>query len=356
MAASVVSKDAQYVLNLCTKYLARDNSDERSNFGQYQPGDPRGAIAEAWRFPVVDTYWDGVSADSSYPFDAVTFVFDGHRHPASSVSVVGSFTELFDPLPLAPVPFAGQPSGIWSVTVRVPKGQVHRYRFVVDGVDMLDPVNPQTMRLDNGVLWSRFFTSACAMSLVLSRRERDVLAALVRHIMPFRTAENSLFISQVYNQLDRAGRGAQFPLAYLLDEDVGAVNFIDKVLAREEMHHAVDYHICLPMVDRLMRDRLGGLDPLEGPVENWADLYDQLALGQVPGWDYGRYHDPAYFLTLLRRHAITGAFTHPRHAGNSGAAGWCYLQSRYVDSAGQTLFDWESAIEAPLGRNIDYRG
>jgi hypothetical protein len=58
----------------------------------------------------------------------------------------------------------------------------------------------------------------------------------------------------------------------------------------------------------------------------------------------------------LRRHAITGAFVHPRHGGNSGTAGWRYLESRYVDSGGQTLFDWAKAIEAPLGRNVDYRG
>lgn len=356
MPATVVDKDAQYVLNLCTKYLARDNTEERSNFGQYAAGDARGAIAEAWRFPIVDSYWDKKSADSSYPFDAVTFVYDGHRHPATSVAVVGSFTELFNPVPLAQVPFAGAPSGVWSVTVRVPKGQVHRYRFLVDGNDVVDPVNPQTTQMDNGQVWSRFFTSACAIPLVLSRRERDVLSALVRHIMPFRTEENSLFISQVYNTLDRASRDAQFPLAYVLDEDVGAVNYIDKVLAREEMHHVIDYRICIGVIDSLMRVRLGGLDPLHGPVENWVDLYGQMAANQVPGWDYGRYQSPAYFLGLLRRHAITGAFVHPRHGGNSGTAGWRYLESRYVDSGGQTLFDWAKAIEAPLGRNVDYRG
>lgn len=356
MPAEVVAKDPQYVLNLCTKYLARDNTDGRSDFGQYQSGDPRAAIAEAWRFPVIDSHWDGSSQENSYAFDDVTFVWDAARNPAESVSLVGTFTELYAPIPLAPVQFLGEPSGLWSVTLCVPKGQVHTYQFVVDGQPLRDPINPQSVELDNGRVWSRFFTSACAVRLVLSRRERDVLDALVRHVLPFRLDENSRFISRVYENLDHSSREQQFPLAYLMDEDVGAVNYIDKILAREEMHHAVDYHICLRLIDVVLRSRYGGLDPLDGPVELWADLYGQLASDSVPGWDLGQYSNPAYFLALLRRHAITGAFAHPRHGGNSGAAGWEYLESRYHDDNGQTLFDWRRAIEAPLGHNTDYRG
>jgi hypothetical protein len=76
----------------------------------------------------------------------------------------------------------------------------------------------------------------------------------------------------------------------------------------------------------------------------------------VNGWRTDRYGSPQYFLVLLRRHAMTGAFVHPSEGGNSGAAGWMYLESRYRDDAGQTLFDWRRAIEAPLGHNSDYRG
>jgi hypothetical protein len=46
---------------------------------------------------------------------------------------------------------------------------------------------------------------------------------------------------------------------------------------------------------------------------------------------------------------MTGAFVHPRHGGNSGTAGWAYLQDRYP-------FEWQVAIEAPLGASTDYRG
>ena len=74
----IVERDDQYVLNQCTKYLARDSADPRHDFGQYQPGDGRAAICEAWRFPFIDAHWDGVSAETSYPFNNVTFVYDLH--------------------------------------------------------------------------------------------------------------------------------------------------------------------------------------------------------------------------------------------------------------------------------------
>src|SRR3954451_4860035 len=102
VAAQVVPRDAQYVLNMCTKYLARDNIDTRSYFGQYQPGDPRAAIAEAGRFPVIDSFWDGSPA-SSYPFETATFIWDGKRSPALSVDVTGTFTDLDSPVPLTEV-------------------------------------------------------------------------------------------------------------------------------------------------------------------------------------------------------------------------------------------------------------
>ena len=99
----------------------------------------------------------------------------------------------------------------------------------------------------------------------------------------------------------------------------------------------------------LLRTRNPGRDPLTLPRDAFADLYDEMAADQVGGWDTGRYGSPRFFLLLLRRHAMTGAFVHPRHGGNSGTAGWADLQSRCP-------FDWGAAMEAPLGRNTDYRG
>ncbi len=356
MGIQVVQKDDQYVLNQCTKYLARDSADRRHDFGQYDPDDRRGTIAEAWRFPIVDSHWDGVSAQTSYPFNDVTFVFDGRTAPPSSVAVVGTFGPLYQPVPLRPISFLGEDTGLFAVTVRVPKGQVHVYKLVVDGRYGVDPVNPQQTVLDNGETWSRFFTDACHIPLSFNRGERTLLSRLVSHLLPFRLGENRVFIRTVYEALDRARRAEEFPLAYLLDEEVGVVNYIDKLVAREEQHHADDYHTCLRILGEVMRARFGGLDPASAPPDMYEDLYREMETDHVEGWDTSRYTSPQFFLLLLRRHAMTGAFVHPRRGGNSGAAGWMYLEDRFRDEQGETLFDWRRAIEFPVGRNTDYRG
>jgi hypothetical protein len=356
LPAVVIDKDDLYVLNHCTRYLARDGDEPRHDFGQYEPGDPRARIAEAWRYPIVDSYYDGASIDASYGFNCVTFVHDGRVTPASDVAVTGSFTELYQPVALRPIRFLGEPSGIWALTVRVPKGQIHTYKLRVDGTWTVDPINPQTVTLDNGREWSRFFTEGCQIPLTLARRERDLLGRIVAHLLPFRSDENSRFVRGLYESLDRAERERQFPLAYRLDEEVGVVNYIDKVIARAERHNADDYKTCLSIIDGVLRGRFPGRDPLTLPAEAYADVYGEMARDDVPGWDRARYGSPRFFLLLLRRHAMTGAFVHPRHGGNSGTAGWAYLESRFRDKAGASLFDWRQAMEAPLGRNTDYRG
>ena len=345
----VIEKDDQYVLNHCTRFLARDADERRHDFGQYEADDPRAKVCEAWRYPIVDSYYDGESAERSYGFNAVTFVHDGRAAPAGDVAVTGTFSELHDVTPLKPVLFLGEPSGISAVTVRVPKGQIHTYKLRVDGRWLVDPLNPQIVELDNGRPWSRFFTEGCQIPLTFSRRERELLGRLVAHLLPFRLPENEKFIRGVYESLDRQARANQFPLAYRLDEDVGVVNYIDKVLARAERHHLDDYRTCLELIDAVLRARNPGREPLTLPRDAFADLYDEMATDQVAGWDTGRYGSPRFFLLLLRRHAMTGAFVHPRHGGNSGTAGWAYLKDRYP-------FDWGAAMEAPLGRNTDYRG
>jgi hypothetical protein len=354
--ATIVDRDDQYVLNHCARYLSRDVTDPRHDFGQYEPDDARASLCEAWRFPIVDAHFDGASVETSYGFNDVTFVYDGRSGGAREVAVVGSFGDLHAPVPMRPVRFLGDDTGFRAVSVRVPKGQVHTYLLVVGGELRVDPVNPQQERSDNGREWSRFFTDGCQVPLVLSRRERAVLGRLVAHLLPFRLPENRQFVQQVYDTLDRQARTQQFPLAYRLDEEVGVVNYIDKVLARAEQHHADDYRTCLSIVDRLLRDRWGGLDPMMLAPDAYGDLYAEMATDSVHGWDTARYGSPRHFLLLLRRHAMTGAFTHPKSGGNSGAAGWMYLESRFRDDDDQTLFDWRRALEAPLGRNTDYRG
>lgn len=116
MPLQIVEKDAQHILNLCAKYLARDSTSIRHNFNNmYSSGDPRETIAEAWRFPVVESYWDG-DADTSYLYDSVTFVWDTLRFPASSVGLITNLTELYHVEPLRSVPFAGTASAGFSLS------------------------------------------------------------------------------------------------------------------------------------------------------------------------------------------------------------------------------------------------
>jgi hypothetical protein len=62
MASFSYFKDDQYVLNYCTKYLSRFNMDSRHSYGQPGMESPRDRVAEAWRFPVIDSYGGGASA------------------------------------------------------------------------------------------------------------------------------------------------------------------------------------------------------------------------------------------------------------------------------------------------------
>ena len=333
MTAVIVGRDDQYVLNHCTRFLARD----------------AGPTSEPFHFPVVDTHWDGQSVETSYRFNDVTFVYDARGNQVRDVAVVGPFADLYAPVPMRSIAFVGEPTGIWAVTIRVPKGQAHPYKFVVDGTPKLDPVSPQRQRLDNGEEWSRFFTHGCAFPIVFEDWEMRLLERIVAHLLPFQLAENRRFVEQHYNNLNRQARDEQFPLAYRMDESVGVVNYVDKLLAREEAHNLDDYKICLRILDRLLRQRFPGREPATLGRQVFVDLYDELANDEVAGWDESQYGSPAHFLVLLRRHAMTGAFAHPKHGGNAGAIGWAYLRERFP-------FEWPLAVEAPLGRSRDYRG
>ncbi|WP_218617683.1 gluconate 2-dehydrogenase subunit 3 family protein [Cryptosporangium aurantiacum] len=294
---------------------------------------------------MIDAHWDG----QSYQFNDVTFVYDARADPARSVGVLGTFAELYAPVPLREVAFLGEPTGLWAVTIRVPKGQTHVYRYTVDGTLRTDPINPQRELRDNGAEWSRFFTDGCAIPILFERWEWQLLERLINTLLPFQVAENRRFLAETYNRLDRSARDGQFPFAYRLDEAIGTVNFIDKLLARREAHNLSSYRVCLRQIDRILRDRHPDQEPSELGRQVYVDLYDELAANAVAGWDHSAYADPSYFLLLLRRHAMTGAFAHPKHGGNAGAAGWAYLSERFP-------FDWANAVEAPLGRNTDYRG
>jgi hypothetical protein len=233
--------DTEYLLGLIAKYLARDDIAPRHDYG-HLTGDPRAAILEAWRFPWVDGWFS--ANDPAQPFNAVTFVHAAaDRQPGAAVEIVGSFGELHTPIPLVGL----ADTHYSTLTLQIPKGEVHTYRMRINGVWQTDPINPQRVALDNGVVWSRFFTWGATQRLSLERWEARLLERLCSHILPFHTADGETFFKRVHDAQGLAARPAH---AYRLDETIGAVNFIDKLLAREEAHHLIDYQICLELIDQ----------------------------------------------------------------------------------------------------------
>ncbi|MEH1765091.1 MAG: glycogen-binding domain-containing protein [Nostoc sp.] len=143
MAIEILQTDDQYVLNHCTKFIARDNKDSRHNFGQLTDDDPRSRIAESWRFPIIDSYSDGKDFVKSYSSNVVTFVYQQPgATPPTDVAIIGTFANLYEPIPLQPVNFAGEATGYYALSIVVPKAQFHTYKFIVDGKAIIDPINP----------------------------------------------------------------------------------------------------------------------------------------------------------------------------------------------------------------------
>jgi hypothetical protein len=367
MADYYYYKDDQDILNCCSKYLARFNTDYRHTYGPPGTGAQRDRVAEAWRFPVVGIYGGGAAAvpiNGGNDYNEVTFIYSGADSQSPvRVSVIGTFATLYSPISLRRAMFEGEPSRYFSVTYVIPQGQVHRYRFIIDNAYPInDPINPQEQRMDNGETWSRFFTDAFTSPLVLETWEMDLLYRLCAEVLPFHTADNTNFLSRFYDYLDRSNRDSLYANVYRLDNSVGEVNFIDNILAREERQHLPDYKTCLRIIDRVLRQRNPFTEPSRMSRDYYFDLYNDMASNQVAGWDYSAYSSPQYFLYLLRRHSVTGAFCHPKYGGNAGAAGWSYLSERYTmpsPVAGQdpiTLFNWRRSLEPPLGVSKDYVG
>lgn len=349
MSAATVDRGSEYVLNHCTKLLARDNTDGRHSFFGTQDGRPRARIAEAWRFPIVDAHHEqGVNR---FAWNDVTFVImiSPEANAPTRVELVTTAHRLNDPIQLYRV----DDSIFFARTLRVPSGQRFRYRFIIDGSATLDPINPQTETLDSGDTWSTFFTWACTESISFERWELTLLDRLARHILPF----NSL---EAENFQERGANEGSVGNLYRLDISVGVANYIDKIVAREERHQRGAYKTCLEMLDRILRKRNPGKDPEFLFESQFLRLYDEMdALAPAlfnDGWDRQRYNDPQYFLKLLRRHAWTGAFAHPKYGGNPGAMAWAYLSERFTTDTGTTAFDWRRAIEPPLGTSTEYLG
>ena len=331
------------VLNLAGKYLAR-RADAAA-----------GDYAEPWRFPIVESYRAGTDVTAEYWLNRVTFVWRAAAEDdRRAISVVGSFDNLWDATPLDPVVFDGQPTLYRAATVLVPKGQIHTYKFLVDGQPTLDPINPQRIVLDNGIEWSRFFTQQCANPVSFEAWELVILTRLTNEILPFTSVDAQRFMDLYYFTADRGARETQFHQAFRLEQPIGAVNFIDKLVAREERHRLADYKMCLKLIDNVLRRRFPGLTPGQVSKDAYQELYRQMANDSVDGWDKAQYGSPNFFLQLLRRHTYTGAFSHPKYGGNAGAAGWAWLEDRFRGPGNESCFNWQRAIEQPLGTSADY--
>jgi hypothetical protein len=173
------------------------------------------------------------------------------------------------------------------------------------------------------------------------------LSRFVQHILPFRTRAAEEFLRSPGNPLPKN--------VHVLDQAIGVINYIDKLLAREERHNRIDYAICLREIERLLRLREPHSEPAQAPKAAFTKLYDEMK-GQVPGWNTQLYDNPSHFLRMVRRHVFLGAFTHPKYGGNALAVGWRFLEERFRDKQGRSVFEWRKALEPPLGTNNEYVG
>jgi hypothetical protein len=258
---------------------------------------------------------------------------------------------LFATMPLKPV----ADSLYLALTLRVPKGQRHRYRFVVDGQSRIDAINPQTVTTPQGETWSSFWTWNYNEPMNLERWEIALVERMTRALLPLQGRETRNLIERGLND----GNVLHF---FRMDIPVGVANYIDNILAREERHHLQSYRVCLSLIDKVLRRRHPGIEPVKVSDPDYKALFDDMKNGTgalfQDGWDRSAYENPGYFLYILRRHTWTGAFSHPKYGGNPGGLGWAFLGEtfRTTTTPSTTAFDWAQAIEPPLGASTEYKG
>jgi hypothetical protein len=337
--------DHMVVLNFAAKNLARASQDCAPSY------------SEPWRFPLIDSYRGPVGAPADSRHNAVTFVWHAAApQDKARIAVVGTFGPLWDATPLEVVRFGGNATRFRALKICVPKGQVHTYKFLVEGRPTLDPINPQRTVLDNGVEWSRFFTQECSLPLCFEDWELALLMRLTNEILPFTSPDAQDFLNLYYFTASEPARSAALPQAYRLEQAIGAVNFIDKFVAREETHRLVDYKLCLRQLRNVLAQRFPNQPPQLATKDAVQALYNEMAADSVTGWDTTAYAGPNFFLQLLRRHTYMGAFSHPKYGGNAAAAGWAFLEDSYRGPDKASCFNWRRAVEPPWGFSADYHG
>lgn len=334
-----------HLYDISTKYLARDKfNGEHSYFGHLE-NSSSGNFLEGWRFPVIEAHKLSSNTEIDLGFNEVTFVYRAENPITSpnNIRVVGDFVQDSEGIPLTRL----ANSSYWTVTLKLTTGCVFNYGFIVDGEFILDPINSRRRNDRSLNPWSYFWTDYCREIVTFENWEIDILQRLTRHILPFQSQASKNFLSK----LDPKKAGKSLGMEFRFDLEVGVVNFIDKLVAGPELHQRNAYKNCLASINNVMRNRNPYKEPKSMQHTEYESLYNDMANNSnLGGWDYSTYQNPSYFLKLLRRHTILGAFSHPKYGGNAGAYAWDYLAEQYGP------FDWRQGLEKPWGTSQDYLG
>jgi len=134
---------------------------------------------------------------------------------AGEVSVTGNW----DGAPVT-IPMLKDEAGVWSVVVGPLKADVHNYTYTVDGVRLIDPANPDTMR-DGANLLSVVLISGPDSSLYALQDVPHGTLSQVWYASPTLGLTRRTY---VYTPAGYEGSAARYPVLYLLhggggDED-----------------------------------------------------------------------------------------------------------------------------------------
>ncbi|NRA66115.1 MAG: gluconate 2-dehydrogenase subunit 3 family protein [Pseudobacteriovorax sp.] len=306
---SKCSTDEQVILNLIRRSLTPTALPLAHSYNGLWQGDVRSQIATGWSLPLIGKGYIEKPIDRN----TVTFIFKANGD-ASEVYLSGSPTD-DQPIQMHQLNYLGATKPYYYVSLNIPFGQIHRYKFIVNGTSIVDP-NSYIRKRVNGFEWSVFYTDAYQGLVTLNEAEAIFLDSIVSAICPFQLANTNV--------------------------NFGQTNYIDKILSRQEHHHLINYKICLPMMHQALSQQTVS-------VELIADYLKAMESGEPNHWDYQRYNSPKHFLNLLRRHSVEGSFSHPKYGGNRDFAGWRYLEQQYG-------FDWKRFTEQPFGTERNYFG
>ncbi len=324
--------DHQYILNLSGKITGRSNTP----------------------FPIVDTFLD---TEKNSFFNQVTFVYyseqTNNAQDKIAIFLIGNFDSLHTKRKLHQIIFNNELTRFYAITLKLPVKKRYHYQFLIDDSHIIDPLNTLTKQLDNNVIWSEFFTESIKSNIILEEWEAQILRRLISYILPFKTNEFKTFVKNHQGQFSELTKSLISQISY----DIGCVNFIDKLISRDELHHIINYKLCLKEIKRILFALNTFQEPKEMDEYFYQRIYQIMSQNDFTIWNKATYENPSYFIMVLRRHIITAAFSHPKHGGNTDALGWQFLDSllrnNNHDGAG---FDWQQALEKPLGINNDYIG